>query len=128
MINEKAQSQVQMLQMPLAKKLQIPEGTKVCVMNPPSGFHADFPTMGDVHQDPVLLFVKEARELESRGKPVIEAAKKDQLVWIAYPKAGQMGTDLNRDIIWELLKPHGIRPVRLVSLDDKWSAIRFRPG
>lgn len=89
----------------LVKKLQIPEGAKVCVMNPPSGFHPDFPTMGDVHQDPVLLFVKEARELESRGKPVIEAAKKDQLVWIAYPKAGQMGTDLNRDIIWKLLKP-----------------------
>lgn len=114
--------------MPLAKKLQIPEGAKVCVMNPPSGFRPDFLTMGDVHQDPVLLFVKEARELESRGKPVFEAAKKNQLVWIAYPKAGQMGTDLNRDIIWELLKPQGIRPVRMVSIDDKWSAIRFRPG
>jgi len=59
---------------------------------------------------------------------VFEAAKADRLAWIAYPKASQMGTDLNRDILWKLVKPMGIRPVRQVSVDDTWSAMRFRPA
>lgn len=43
-------------------------------------------------------------------------------------EAKQLGTDLNRDVVWELLGDRGIRPVRQVSIDDVWSALRFRPA
>ena len=47
---------------------------------------------------------------------------------VAYPKGGQLGTDLNRDSLAATLKTHGIQPVRQVALDDVWSALRFRPA
>ena len=38
-----------------------------------------------------------------------------------------MKTDLNRDKLWKALAEKGIRPVTQVSIDEVWSAIRFRP-
>jgi hypothetical protein len=48
------------------------------------------------------------------------------LVWVAYPKAGKLGTDLNRDRLWQLVQDEGIRPVRQIAIDEVWSALRFR--
>ncbi len=35
-------------------------------------------------------------------------------------------SDINRDGMWELLSRLGIRAVRQISIDDDWSALRFR--
>jgi hypothetical protein len=35
---------------------------------------------------------------------------------------------LNRDILWKRLAKEGIDSVRQVSVDDVWSALRFRPA
>ena len=112
--------------MSLAGKLQIPDGQAVRVINPPVRFQVDAPITTD-SQAAVLLFVTDSKTLKKLGKPVFEAAKADRLAWIAYPKAGQLGTDLNRDILWKTLEPVGIRAVRSISIDDTWSAVRFRP-
>jgi hypothetical protein len=37
-------------------------------------------------------------------------------------------TDLSRDDFWELLTGAGLRPVTQISIDDTWSALRFRPS
>ncbi len=55
-------------------------------------------------------------------------ARRDALTWVAYPKAGKLGTDLNRDVLAELVKARGVQPVRQVALDDIWSALRLRPA
>jgi hypothetical protein len=47
---------------------------------------------------------------------------------VAYPKAGQLGTDLNRDPLAAAFTASGLRPVRQVSIDATWSALRFRPA
>lgn len=44
-------------------------------------------------------------------------------LWVAYPKAKKLGTDLNRDVLVRQLKPHGLDPCRRVSIDDTWSAM-----
>jgi len=111
----------------LAGKLQVPRGSRIRVINAPEGFQIDAP-VAQGSQVAILLFARDSKTLKSIGKPVFEAAKADGLAWIAYPKAGQLGTDLNRDILWKLLKPMGIQPVRQVSLDGTWSAMRFRPS
>jgi hypothetical protein len=41
--------------------------------------------------------------------------------------ARQLGTDLNRDILAGLVEARGAQPVRSVSIDGVWSALRFRP-
>jgi hypothetical protein len=48
-----------------------------------------------------------------------------ETLWVAYPKGNR--SDINRDSVWPILAEHGIRPIGQVSLDDAWSAIRFRP-
>jgi len=113
--------------MSLAKKLQIREGQSVRLINPPAGFILDAPAT-ESGTPTLLLFAKDSKSLKSLGKPVFEAAKQDRLAWIAYPKAGKLDTDLNRDKLAEMVKPLGIQPVRLISLDDTWSAMRFRPA
>jgi hypothetical protein len=78
--------------------------------------------------DAVVAFVRGSSDLETTAAPAIEAARRDALAWIAYPKAGKLGTDLNRDSLRQLLQDRGIRPVRQVAIDDTWSALRFRPA
>ena len=67
-------------------------------------------------------------DLAGVAQPAIEAARQDKLAWIAYPKAGQLGTDLSRDSLARWVQDHGIRPVRQIALDEVWSALRFRPA
>ncbi|HEU0041950.1 MAG TPA: hypothetical protein VFQ15_06340 [Jiangellaceae bacterium] len=45
-------------------------------------------------------------------------------LWVAYPKGNR--SDINRDTVWPILTEHGVRPNGQVSLDDTWSALRFR--
>ena len=45
--------------------------------------------------------------MKTEGSAVVDAAKADRIAWFAYPKAGQLGTDLNRDILWRHLERVG---------------------
>jgi len=112
--------------MDLSEKLQIPKGTPVFLVNAPSGFNLEVGISKKDSGAAVLVFAANSKQLVANSKPAIDAAKEDRLSWIAYPKAGQLGTDLNRDKLVQLVKPHGIEGVRLVSIDEVWSAMRFR--
>jgi hypothetical protein len=48
-----------------------------------------------------------------------------ETLWVAYPKGNR--TDINRDSLWPILAGHGLRPIGQVSLNEVWSAMRFRP-
>jgi hypothetical protein len=50
------------------------------------------------------------------------------LAWVLCAKAGQLGTDLNRDRLAAAIYVRGFRAVRQASLDAVWSALRFRPA
>lgn len=113
----------------LSGKLQLQPGLTMCVLNAPAKFHWDSLSERDpLKADAVLAFLTKADEMERLGAPVLAAALEDKLSWIAFPKEGQHGTDLNRDILNEHMKRHGVQAVRVISLDDTWSAIRFRPA
>lgn len=115
--------------MSLAKKLNLKDGMKVRIVGKPTGVDVDdVSTTTSAMAEGVLVFVKTLAEVDAKCGPVVHAAKADHLAWIAYPKAGQLGTDLNRDILWKHLLKQGIQGVRQVAIDDVWSAMRFRPG
>ena len=116
--------------MSLAKNMNLKAGMKVRVIGQPSGVDLqDVETTSGSGADAVLIFVKTLSEVGKKCGPAVEAARADRLSWIAYPKAGQLGTDLNRDILWKhLLKAEKIQGVRQVAIDDVWSALRFRPA
>jgi hypothetical protein len=58
---------------------------------------------------------------------VLDAAKEDRIAWVAYPKAGRLETDLNRDILWRHMETKAVSGVRQIAIDALWSAMRFRP-
>ena len=118
--------------MEVANKLNIKSGAAALIVNAPEGFALDLPEAAylvdaEERADAVLVFVKDSSEWETHGRPFIDAALRDAIAYIAYPKARKMGTDLNRDVLWKLANREGLRGVRQVSLDDVWSAMRFRP-
>ena len=115
--------------MSLAKKMNFGSGTKVRVVGKPSGVDLDdVATTTSAKADGILVFVKTLNDVDAKCGPVVELAKRDGLAWIAYPKAGQLDTDLNRDILWKHLLKQGIQGIRQISIDEVWSAMRFRPG
>jgi hypothetical protein len=114
--------------MGLATKLQVKQGQRVRVLNAPAGFSLDADTTSAHDADALLVFVRDGAELAEHEPAILEHAGEDRLAWVAYPKAGQLDTDLNRDVLWKLLDGKGVRPVRQVALDETWSALRFRPA
>jgi hypothetical protein len=113
----------------LSSKLQIKAGQSVAVLNAPSDLALPgvpvAAAAGDA--DVVIAFVARQDDLPS-AQLAIAAAQADRLAWIGYPKGGQLGTDLNRDRLAAALAAHDVQPVRQVSIDGTWSALRFRPA
>ena len=111
----------------LGKKLLLKPGMKVALVGEP-------PDQRPLYQgietssgtgDAVVLYAATSKDL----KALLPRARKqlaDGRLWIAYPKAKKLSTDLNRDVLWKLMEPEGFEGVRLVSLDDTWSAMMFR--
>ena len=113
----------------MISKLQIKPGQSVAILNaPPDLVLPDVPAVADAGDaDVVVAFVACRDDLPS-AEQAIAAARADRLAWISYPKGGQLGTDLNRDRLAAALAAHGVQPVRQVSIDGIWSALRFRPA
>ena len=114
--------------MSLAKKLNFKPGMKALVIGRPSDVDLDDLEIATDAANGVLAFAKNLREVNANCGPVVKAAKADQLAWIAYPKAGQLETDINRDLLWRHMEKKGVRGVRQIAIDSVWSALRFRPG
>jgi hypothetical protein len=74
----------------------------------------------------LLVFVTDRSVLEKHRPRIVKAASSDRLTWVCYPKAGKLGTDLNRDSLVGSLEAHSVQPVRQIAIDDTWSALRFR--
>ncbi|MDR2984449.1 MAG: hypothetical protein LBV34_06380 [Nocardiopsaceae bacterium] len=113
--------------MEVSAKLQIRPGQTVSVVNVPPGL--EWP-VNPADEDPasadvVIGFAATFRDLKALGA-VIHAARADRLAWIGYPKDGKLDTDLNRDLLVQAMFRLGVQPVRQVSIDETWSALRFR--
>jgi hypothetical protein len=114
----------------LARKLQLKQGQALRTLHAPDGLEGDVPhpAADDAPAPAMLVFVTTFAEAEERVAPAVAAALADDLAWVAYPKAGKLGTDLNRDSLAAFMTARGVRPVRQVAIDDTWSALRFRPA
>ena len=74
------------------------------------------------------MFVKDKAEFEKFIVLTIDRLEYDSIFWIAYPKGTlSIKSDLNRNKLWPLIKPFGLRPVSQIAVDNDWSAMRFRP-
>jgi hypothetical protein len=121
----------------LVKKLRLPQVGKIAIIEPPEGFleligsssgdrlavESDFGTY-----DYVQMFATDVADVERLAPLALRAVKPDGLLWLSYPKgSSKIKTDLNRDRGWTVVHEAGWEGVALVSVDETWSAMRFRP-
>jgi hypothetical protein len=121
-----------------AAKLQMKPGHRVLLLHPPAGYpEALGPLPAGVHiitrtEPPIdlaLLFVEQRAVLDASLPELAPILGNSSLFWIAYQKGGsKAGTDLNRDRLWEAMAPWHWTGVTLIALDDRWSAMRFKPS
>lgn len=123
----------------LFKKLQYKGSDKVLILNAPDEFqphlaaiadsvHIDTQPAGDEMYDFVMVFVKSCAEVQANAAPAVSRVKEDALLWFAYPKKSskKYKTDLGRNDGWQPLGALGYEGVRMIAIDDDWSAFRLR--
>jgi hypothetical protein len=76
----------------------------------------------------IILFVMSVSEVEHLTPMALHNLMADGILWFCYPKKSskKYSTDLDRDHGWKTLNDSGLHGVRMVSIDDDWSAFRFR--
>ena len=112
---------------PLARKLNLKSGMRVRVLAKPADLDlTGLSTTDAVDADGIIVFVRTLADVDAGSEPVLDAARLDRIVWLVYPEAGQLGTDMNRDILWRHMLEKGVQGVRQIAIDDIWSALRFR--
>ncbi len=124
----------------LIKKLGIKPKHRVLILNAPEGYAEQLkatlpegvelvtsPTTAG-NSDVVLQFVGNKADVEQNIPKAIQLVKPGGLLWISYPKqSSKVPTDINRDILWKIFPDSEWRPVTQISIDEVWSALRFRP-
>jgi hypothetical protein len=76
----------------------------------------------------IIIFVRKISEIEALSPIAIHNLMADGVLWFCYPKktSKNFKSDITRDHGWKSLNDSGLHGIRLVSVDDDWSAFRFR--
>jgi len=76
----------------------------------------------------IIVFVRKEKEVGAVTPVVLHNLTADGILWFCYPKktSKKIHSDLERDKGWKSLNDAGFYSVRMVSVDDNWSAVRFR--
>jgi len=112
--------------MDLAQKLQIKPGQALAVVQLPSDVIIEVAEAELAEADGILVFVKNKVELDIHFPTLQAAAQAGKLTWVAYPKAGQLETNLNRDILHDYFRTQHLDAVRQIAINEVWSALRFK--
>jgi hypothetical protein len=76
----------------------------------------------------MILFVKKVLEVEQFAPLALHNLSADGILWFCYPKKTSRNytSEIDRDHGWKVLNDLDFYGIRLVSMDDDWSAMRFR--
>lgn len=110
----------------LDAKLQLKTGQTVALVGTGPELEIGAPAAGPDAADTVIAFAADSSELSDQLTVLQAVAGRGGVPWVAYPKAKQLGTDLTRDVIRDLVPAAGLDPVRQIALDDVWSALRLK--
>jgi hypothetical protein len=76
----------------------------------------------------MIIFARNKADIEKLTPQALHNLVADGVLWFCYPKktSTKYRTDVDRDHGWDTLNDSGLRVVRIVSIDDDWSAMKFR--
>lgn len=122
----------------VADKMGISAVQKVFVADGPAAAVAaiDLPTppiLADSAEVPdhIIYFVKTKDSLESNFQHYKNKLAKGGKLWVAWPKGGKPGTDLNIKEVIRIGYNHGLVESVNLRIDDTWTALKFtrpKPG
>jgi hypothetical protein len=119
----------------VAEKLFIREDYTVLLVNAPKGYKeqlgklpkgARVVTKSSKPVDLIQIFAATKAEMTGLFQKVKPLLKEGAVLWATYPKAGQLDTDLKREVVWDCGHAVGMRPVSQIAVDEVWSALRFK--
>jgi hypothetical protein len=78
--------------------------------------------------DFMIIFVREEAEVREIVPGALHNLAVDGVLWFCYPKktSKKYTSDIDRDHGWKELNDLDFFGIRLVAIDDDWSAMRFR--
>ncbi len=123
----------------LLEKLNYKGNNRIAVLNAENIFMENLSdALGEVTVDKVIdprfpyefimIFVRTQAEIETFTSVALHNLLCDGLLWFCYPKktSKKYKSSVDRDHGWQTLNDVGFHGIRLVSIDDDWSAMRFR--
>ena len=120
---------------PLPRKLGITEGTRVLVVNEPTGYRGLLNPLPpgvsfDIEADPPLgfvhFFVTSAAELAGRLPALLTDLAPDGVIWVSWPKkASSVPTDVTEDGVRAAALPLGLVDVKVCAVDAVWSGLKL---
>lgn len=122
----------------LFDKLNFKNQREILVLAAPPSFEPELRTLSGVSilRDArkaksiefAIAFVTQRAEVDAAVKLIVPKTDGDVVLWFAYLKgtSKRHAGEINRDTGWEALQSAGFETVRLVAIDEDWSALRFR--
>ncbi|HTA43159.1 MAG TPA: hypothetical protein VK789_11970 [Bryobacteraceae bacterium] len=119
-------------------KLNLKDQKQIVILDPPQSFEAELAALKgleivrDLKKAKAvsfsLAFVMTQDRVDSLAPAIARKAEGDAVVWFAYPKGSskKYKSQIDRDHGWNVLGREAFEPVRMVAIDEDWSAIRFR--
>lgn len=121
---------------PLFRKLQLGRHALIHVLGAPASFEPQLALLEGVTVRRAvrgwaafaLAFVTTQAELEAASTALASACAGDAVLWMVFPKSSSKRhrCGFDRDGGWTVLGAAGFEPVRMVAIDEDWSALRFR--
>jgi hypothetical protein len=119
-------------------KLNLKDHKQIVVLDSPGSFESELAALKGVEviRDLKkakqitfsLAFVTTPEQIEALAPKLVRKAEGDAIVWFAYPKgtSKRYKSQINRDSGWNALGQEGFESVRMVAIDEDWSAKRYR--
>ena len=124
---------------PLLEKLNYKGQKRIAILNAEKNFkQAPMREIKDIRIDTeidprypydfMILFVRKAADVKEIVPVALHNLVVDGVLWFCYPKktSKKYSSDIDRDHGWEALNDLGFFGIRMVAIDEEWSALRFR--
>src|ERR1700747_991034 len=119
-------------------KLNLKDQKQIVVLDSPGNFEGELTALKGVEiirelkkakeVTFALAFVTKQQQVDALAPAIARKAAGDAVVWFAYPKgtSKKYRSEIPRGSGWNVLGKEGFEPVRMVAIDEDWSALRFR--
>jgi hypothetical protein len=113
----------------LTQKLGIDKAESVLLLRPPSGYIDELgghQTAGELPYDFIQVFTASSEQLTHEFPFLKNQLSKEGMLWVSWPKkTADLKSDLNENIIRDIGLENGLVDVKVISVNQQWSGLKF---